>query len=148
MTPGGSTPASRTATSISVHYDPMIAKVIAYGADRAAALATFRDRLDRTAVFGVANNLPLLRAIAAHRAFAAGDVDTGFVDRELAATHRGRAARTGGARARREPGAGGAQAAGRIEPIAVVARADGWRAACSAVQSIGLRSPGIPANGA
>ncbi len=69
---------------ISVHYDPMIAKVIASGADREAALATLRNRLDRTAVFGVANNLPLLRAIAAHPAFAAGDVDTGFVDRELA----------------------------------------------------------------
>ena len=71
--------------AISVHYDPMIAKVIASGADRAAALATLRRNLDRTAVFGVANNLPLLRAIAAHPAFAAGDVDTGFVDRELAA---------------------------------------------------------------
>jgi 3-methylcrotonyl-CoA carboxylase alpha subunit len=70
--------------TIAVHYDPMIAKVIAWGPDRAAALATLRHRLDRTAIFGVANNLPLLRAIAAHPAFVAGDVDTGFVDRELA----------------------------------------------------------------
>jgi 3-methylcrotonyl-CoA carboxylase alpha subunit len=69
---------------VTVHYDPMIAKVIAGGADRSSALATLRHRLDRTAVFGVANNLLLLRAIAAHPAFAAGDVDTGFVDRELA----------------------------------------------------------------
>jgi 3-methylcrotonyl-CoA carboxylase alpha subunit len=74
--------------AITVHYDPMIAKVIACGRDRAEALATLRRQLDRTAIFGVANNLPLLRAIAAHPQFAAGDVDTGFVDRELPALTR------------------------------------------------------------
>ena len=105
--------------AISVHYDPMIAKVIASGPDRAAALATLRRNLDRTAVFGVANNLPLLRAIAAHPAFAAGDVDTGFVDRELAALTAGSSARAGGAPACREPCARGAQAGGR-RPFAVV----------------------------
>ena len=70
--------------AVTVHYDPMIAKVVASGADRADALATLKHQLDRTAIFGVANNLPLLRAISAHPQFAAGDVDTGFVDRELA----------------------------------------------------------------
>jgi len=70
---------------VSVHYDPMIAKVIASGSDRAEALARLARALDRSAIFGVASNLPLLRAIARHPRFAAGDVDTGFVDRELAA---------------------------------------------------------------
>ncbi len=69
--------------AITVYYDPMIAKVIARGPDRDSALATLKDRLAHTAIFGVATNLPLLREIAAHPQFAAGDVDTGFVDREL-----------------------------------------------------------------
>ena len=71
--------------AITVYYDPMIAKVIASGADRASALAVLKDRLARTAVFGVATNLPLLREIAMHPQFAAGDMDTAFVDRELEA---------------------------------------------------------------
>jgi 3-methylcrotonyl-CoA carboxylase alpha subunit len=57
--------------AVSVHYDPMIAKVIASGSDRASALAKLRYSLDRTAVFGVASNLPLLRAVSSHPAFAA-----------------------------------------------------------------------------
>jgi 3-methylcrotonyl-CoA carboxylase alpha subunit len=126
--------------AISVHYDPMIAKVIATGPDRAGALDALRQRLDRTAVFGVADNLPLLRAIAAHPAFAAGDVDTGFVDRELATL-------TGEtppepesvvlaaslALAERSPRPGS-----QPSPWSL---ADGWRAAGRPGQSIGLRTP-------
>jgi 3-methylcrotonyl-CoA carboxylase alpha subunit len=125
---------------ISVHYDPMIAKVIAYGADRAAALATLRDRLDRTAVFGVADNLPLLRALAAHGAFAAGDVDTGFVDRELA-----------GLTEDLPPAPEALLLAASLALAERVSRpyaspspwslADGWRAASAPTQTIGLRSP-------
>jgi 3-methylcrotonyl-CoA carboxylase alpha subunit len=125
---------------ISVHYDPMVAKVIAYGADRAAALATLRHRLDRTAVFGVAGNLTLLRAVAAHPAFAAGDVDTGFVDRELAAltadvTPAPEAVLLAAslALAERAPPAGP-----KPSPWTL---ADGWRAGGAIEQSIGLRTP-------
>jgi 3-methylcrotonyl-CoA carboxylase alpha subunit len=126
--------------TISVHYDPMIAKVIATGADRAGALASLRHRLDRTAVFGVADNLPLLRAIAAHPAFAAGDVDTGFVDRELPALTRDLPPEPESvllaaslALAERSFHAGS-----QPSPWAL---ADGWRAAADGVQSIGLRTP-------
>jgi 3-methylcrotonyl-CoA carboxylase alpha subunit len=128
--------------SIPVHYAPMIAKVIAAGGDRAAALATLRRNLDRTAVFGVASNLPLLRALVRHPAFAAGEVDTGFVDRELAALTADRAP---------EPEAvllaaslALAERAPRPAPAASPwAQADGWRAAAAPVQSIGLRTPGF-----
>jgi 3-methylcrotonyl-CoA carboxylase alpha subunit len=127
---------------VSVHYDPMIAKVIASGPDRAAALATLRRNLDRTAVFGVANNLPLLRALAAHPAFAAGEVDTGFVDRELAALTADPAPEPESvllaaslALEERAP-----RADSRFSPWAL---ADGWRASAEAVQSIGLRTPGF-----
>ncbi len=126
--------------AISVHYDPMIAKVIASGGDRGAALATLRRNLDRTAVFGVANNLPLLRALARHPAFAAGGVDTGFVDRELAALT---------ADVPPEPEAvllaASLALAGRAPPPQPAPspwnRADGWRAGSEAVQSVGLRTP-------
>ena len=128
--------------SISVHYDPMIAKVIASGADRAAALATLRHHLDRTAVFGVASNLTLLRALAAHPAFAAGEVDTGFVDRELDALTRETepepeallAAASLALSERRPPDSG------QASPWS---GGDGWRAGATAVQTLGFRTPGF-----
>ncbi len=70
---------------VEVHYDPMIAKLIARGSDRADAIARLRAGLARTAVFGPATNLGLLRRIAAHPAFAAGEMDTGYLDRHLPA---------------------------------------------------------------
>jgi 3-methylcrotonyl-CoA carboxylase alpha subunit len=125
---------------ISVHYDPMIAKVVAYGPDRKSALATLRHQLDRTAVFGVANNLPLLRAVAAHPAFAAGDVDTGFVDRELAGLTKDVAPAPEAVLL-----AASLALAERAAPpdanASPWALADGWRAAGAALQSIGMRSP-------
>ncbi len=126
---------------ISVHYDPMIAKVIAFGADRDAALATLRHRLDRTAVFGVANNLPLLRAIAAHPAFAAGDVDTGFVDRELAALTADAPPAPEARAARGEPCARRARAAGRRGALALGAQRTAGARRARATQSVGLRTP-------
>jgi 3-methylcrotonyl-CoA carboxylase alpha subunit len=68
---------------VTVHYDPMIAKAIAGGADRAAAIVRLRQCLARTAVFGPATNLELLRRIAAHPAFHRGEMDTGYLDRHL-----------------------------------------------------------------
>jgi 3-methylcrotonyl-CoA carboxylase alpha subunit len=125
--------------AITVHYDPMIAKVIACGRDRAEALATLRRQLDRTAIFGVANNLPLLRAIAAHPQFAAGDVDTGFVDRELPALTR---------EAAPAPESLMLAASIAIEDLAAPdprgspwTRGDGWRAGGAVRQSVGLRTP-------
>lgn len=68
-----------TGDSVTVHYDPMLAKVIAHGADRLTALKRLRRALDEYAVLGVTTNLPLLRAIVAHPAFAAGESHTGFL---------------------------------------------------------------------
>jgi 3-methylcrotonyl-CoA carboxylase alpha subunit len=123
---------------ISVHYDPMIAKVIATGRDRAEALATLRYQLDRTAIFGVANNLPLLRNIAAHPQFEAGDVDTGFVDRELSALTAERAPQP---EALLLAAAVAEQAAGAPEELSPWAQGDAWRAGGMARRSIGMRTP-------
>jgi 3-methylcrotonyl-CoA carboxylase alpha subunit len=68
---------------IGIHYDPLLAKLIVHGRDRGEAVKRLREALALTAVAGPATNLPLLRAVAAHATFAAGEVDTGFLDREL-----------------------------------------------------------------
>ena len=62
-------------------YDPMIAKVIAHGPDRASALATLRQALGETEVAGVTTNVAFLGRIAASRAFAAAELDTGLIER-------------------------------------------------------------------
>jgi 3-methylcrotonyl-CoA carboxylase alpha subunit len=64
---------------ISIHYDPMIAKLIAWGADRRAALAQLQRSLAGCEIVGVTTNLALLQRIATHADFAAGRVHTGFI---------------------------------------------------------------------
>ena len=62
-------------------YDPMLAKVIAYGDDRAAALRTLDRALSETAVLGVGTNIEFLRFLLADDDVAAGRLDTGLLDR-------------------------------------------------------------------
>jgi 3-methylcrotonyl-CoA carboxylase alpha subunit len=71
----------REGDAVTIHYDPMLAKIIARGPDRAAALARLARALEATELVGPATNLPLLRAIAAHPAFRAAELDTGFIAR-------------------------------------------------------------------
>jgi 3-methylcrotonyl-CoA carboxylase alpha subunit len=65
-------------------YDPMIAKLVVRGADRAAALARLRAALDGVEIAGVRTNVGLLRRIAGARAFAAAELETGFIERHSA----------------------------------------------------------------
>jgi 3-methylcrotonyl-CoA carboxylase alpha subunit len=74
----------REGDTVSMHYDPMLAKIIAYGADRAEAIGRLHRALGDTEVTGVATNRRFLRAIIGHSAFAAGEVDTGFIPRHAA----------------------------------------------------------------
>jgi 3-methylcrotonyl-CoA carboxylase alpha subunit len=75
----------RTGDAISPWYDPMIAKVIVHGPTRAAALQQMSRALAQTQVAGSVTNLAFLGALARHPGFAAGDVDTGLIERDLAA---------------------------------------------------------------
>ena len=70
----------RDGSEISIYYDSMIAKIIVWGADRAAAIARMESTLRDTRVTGVKTNLPLLRAIVADDAYRAGDTTTRFLD--------------------------------------------------------------------
>jgi len=66
---------------ITPHYDPMLAKIIARGPDRATACARMTSALDATRVDGVVSNLDFLKNCIAHPAFRAGDTLTNFVER-------------------------------------------------------------------
>jgi acetyl-CoA carboxylase, biotin carboxylase subunit len=70
--------------TVPLDYDPMLAKLIAYAPDRAAALARMRRALDEYFVGGIKTNLPLFRRILEHPDFVAARIDTGFLDRLLA----------------------------------------------------------------
>jgi 3-methylcrotonyl-CoA carboxylase alpha subunit len=67
--------------SISPFYDPMLAKVIAWGATREQARLRLLSMLDGFSVGGVKTNLAFLRRIVGHAAFAAAELDTGFIAR-------------------------------------------------------------------
>jgi 3-methylcrotonyl-CoA carboxylase alpha subunit len=71
----------RSGDLVSVHYDPMIAKIIAWGPDRADAIARLRLALSETEIDGLTTNLPLLQAVLDQPEFLAGAVDTGFIAR-------------------------------------------------------------------
>ncbi|AZM46176.1 acetyl/propionyl-CoA carboxylase subunit alpha [Streptomyces sp. WAC 06738] len=68
-------------TEVGTAYDPMLAKVVAWGPDRAAALRRLRAALAETVVLGLDTNTGFLRRLLAHPAVASGDLDTGLVDR-------------------------------------------------------------------
>ena len=68
---------------VTVHYDPMLAKIIAYGSTRESALARLAGALDATRVHGVVTNLPFLRALARSEAMAKGAFDTEWIEREF-----------------------------------------------------------------
>ena len=70
---------------VSPYYDPMIAKVIAHGADRGrGARRGSRAALGETVVVGPHANAAFLKALVAHPEFRAGRFDTGFIERNLA----------------------------------------------------------------
>ncbi|MFQ5954355.1 MAG: acetyl-CoA carboxylase biotin carboxylase subunit [Kiloniellales bacterium] len=65
---------------ISMYYDPLMAKLIAWGDTREQAIATLLDALDDCYVRGVAHNLGFLSAVLAHPRFKAGRFTTGFIE--------------------------------------------------------------------
>ncbi|WP_378943997.1 biotin carboxylase N-terminal domain-containing protein [Paracoccus sp. R86501] len=70
---------------ISPWYDPMIAKVVTWGTTRAVALRSLERALVDTDVAGSVTNLDFLIALTRHDGFGAGLVDTGLIERDLAA---------------------------------------------------------------
>jgi acetyl/propionyl-CoA carboxylase alpha subunit len=67
---------------VSIHYDPIIAKVIAVDETRALAVARLAAALRAFPILGVRTNVPFLLRILEHDRFQNGRIDTGFLDRE------------------------------------------------------------------
>ncbi|MDH3715161.1 MAG: acetyl-CoA carboxylase biotin carboxylase subunit, partial [Gammaproteobacteria bacterium] len=86
-------PASRTVRvdagvveggEISIYYDPMIAKLITWGATRGEAIDAMRAALDAYYIRGVETNIAFLAALMNHPRFVAGDISTSFISEEYA----------------------------------------------------------------
>ena len=69
--------------TVSLFYDPMIAKLIVHAADRPQALSLLADALANCDVEGPASNLGFLERLIAHPAVVEGRIDTGYLDRHL-----------------------------------------------------------------
>jgi 3-methylcrotonyl-CoA carboxylase alpha subunit len=122
----------RAGDVVGTDYDPMLAKIIAHGPDREAARRRLSAALGATAAAGLRTNRRFLRAILDHPAFAAADLDTGFIDRhgELLAPPPkpddriiGMAALALLGKVRRDAHAGAEPA----DPFSPWASAEGWR---------------------
>ena len=74
----------REGDSVTMHYDPMIAKVIAWGEDRSVAVRRLAQGLASYRIAGLATNRDFLVRLLRHSAFAGGEIDTGFIERRRA----------------------------------------------------------------
>jgi acetyl-CoA carboxylase biotin carboxylase subunit len=74
-----------TGDEVTLHYDPMIAKLVVLGENRADAIGRMRWALGHYVVLGdVITNIPFLRDVLAHSRFVHGDTTTDFIDQEFA----------------------------------------------------------------
>src|SRR5262249_17563526 len=73
----------REGDEVTVHYDPLLAKLVARGESRPQAIARARMALRQFVILGIQSNIPLLLRVLDHPRFLAGNVDTQFLDAEL-----------------------------------------------------------------
>ena len=71
----------REGDQVSIHYDPMIAKLIVWDRDRSAAVRRLKGALADYQIVGVTTNIEFLATVAADAAFASAEIDTGFITR-------------------------------------------------------------------
>ncbi len=71
----------RQGDAITPHYDPMIAKLVVWGEDRAVALGRMRAALAECEIVGVSTNVEFLARTVAGKAFSTADLDTGLIER-------------------------------------------------------------------
>ena len=69
--------------TVTIFYDPMIAKLIVWDRDRPRALARLRDALSQCDIAGPKSNIEFLERLARHPAIVQGTIDTGYLDRHL-----------------------------------------------------------------
>jgi 3-methylcrotonyl-CoA carboxylase alpha subunit len=135
----------RQGDTVGIHYDPLLAKIVTWGPDRASALARLQTALGTCQVVGPATNAEFLAVLAAHPEFVAGRPDIGFIERhraELAVPaaplDEALVLASLGLVLRREAGAGAA-AAQSNDPGSPWHRSDGWRLNGAASEIVSLR---------
>uniref|UniRef100_A0A7N9AZU9 Methylcrotonoyl-CoA carboxylase subunit alpha, mitochondrial n=1 Tax=Mastacembelus armatus TaxID=205130 RepID=A0A7N9AZU9_9TELE len=74
----------REGDEVSVHYDPMIAKLVVWGEDRSAALKKLRYCLRQYNIVGLNTNIDFLLSLSGHPEFEAGNVSTSFIPQHYA----------------------------------------------------------------
>jgi 3-methylcrotonyl-CoA carboxylase alpha subunit len=124
----------RQGDTITPHYDPMIAKLIVWGEDRATALGRMRSALADCEIVGVASNVDFLARTVAGKAFSSADLDTGLIERNRAelfpadagASHKELAA-AALAELLAEQAQAAAAAAKSADPHSPWTTVDGWR---------------------
>jgi acetyl-CoA carboxylase biotin carboxylase subunit len=79
--------ALRAGVAVPVEYDPMLAKISAWGADRRQAITRLQGALAETVVLGPTTNLAFLRDVLSQPAFGAGATHTGFLAEHLNGWH-------------------------------------------------------------
>lgn len=73
----------RQGDEVSIHYDPMIAKLVVWGENRTQALDSIVDKLGNFHITGLDTNINFLIDLAKHPSFQTGDVHTGFIDQHF-----------------------------------------------------------------
>lgn len=73
----------RQGDEVSIHYDPMIAKLVVWGENRSSALQLLIQQLRNYQIAGLQTNINFLIDLARHSHFQAADVHTGFIDQHL-----------------------------------------------------------------
>jgi acetyl-CoA carboxylase biotin carboxylase subunit len=68
-------------TTVTPHYDPLLAKLCVWGSDRDEALARVREAVEQFHIEGPKTNLTFFTRLLCDPAFVSGDYDTGIVDR-------------------------------------------------------------------
>ncbi len=68
---------------VPVHYDPLLAKLICWGATRQEALARLRRALDEYVIAGIQTNIPFFRRLVERPEFLRGELDTELIHRML-----------------------------------------------------------------
>ena len=69
---------------VATDYDPMLAKIVAWGPNRESALDRLQRALEETVIFGVTTNVGFLGRLVAHRDVVVANLDTGLIEREVA----------------------------------------------------------------
>jgi 3-methylcrotonyl-CoA carboxylase alpha subunit len=135
--------------TVTVFYDPMIAKLIVHAADRPAALAKLAAALSRCDVVGPSSNIDFLERLVAHPRVREGTIDTSYLDRHLDEVMRipeevstPALAAAACLRLQGEADAATALAARSADPDSPWACADGWRVGHASVRPLWLERRG------